>query len=552
MTMLKLFTARRRWCSRIAATALVLALLSLVAGVAHAQPGHGKIDKAVRAALETPSDDGLIPVIVTLAPGARPGIRALLRAHGAEVTREFDLIQAVTADLPPNLIRVLAAVKDVIAISGDAEVTPSGITSLVVGAPLNTPYTLRKTLGLAASPPYKRTGVTVAVIDSGIYKSSDFGTRIVASRDFTQGGISVSPSDPCGHGTVVASVIGGASPNFASDQAWWGVATAVNFVNLRVLGADGSGSTSNVVSALQWAVTNRVAYKIDVINLSLGHPIYERAATDPLVQAVEAAVRAGIVVVVAAGNVGVSPVTGQPAYGGILSPANAPSAITVGAADDQQTTRCTDDLLAPFSSRGPTWYDAFAKPDLVAPGRRLMGALDPTAYLWSRTTGNVRYWTTDGYANFNGTSLAAPVVTGTVALVLEAGKKAFSGVKPTPATVKGMLMQTAFPMSNAAGVPYDVLTQGAGELNLQGATTLAKSIDPRKALGANWLVKSVTESTVVDGQTITWGQNIVWGDAIYTNKTSWANNIVWGDNIVWGNVSLSEAYTQSLSVLTMR
>ena len=226
--------------------------------------------------------------------------------------------------------------------------------------------------------------MTVAVIDSGIYASSDFGTRIVASRDFTRGGIAVSPSDPYGHGTAVASVIGGASPNFASDQAWWGVATAVKFISLRVLGADGSGSTSNVVAALQWAVANRTTSKIDVINLSLGHPIYERAATDPLVQAVEAAVRAGIVVVVAAGNVGVSPATGLPAYGGILSPANAPSAITVGALDDRQTTRYTDDLVAPFSSRGPTWYDGFAKPDVVAPGRRLMGALDPTAYLWSQ------------------------------------------------------------------------------------------------------------------------------------------------------------------------
>ena len=90
-----------------------------------------------------------------------------------------------------------------------------------------------------------------------------------------------------------------------------GVAPNVSFVSLRVLDATGAGKASQVINAIQWAVNNRAAYGIDVINLSLGHPIYEPAATDPLVQAVEAAVRAGIVVVVSAGNVGTNPTPGR-------------------------------------------------------------------------------------------------------------------------------------------------------------------------------------------------------------------------------------------------
>src|SRR5699024_2732564 len=109
------------------------------------------------------------------------------------------------------------------------------------------------------------------------------------------------------------------------------------------------------------------AFKIDVINLSLGHPVYEPASTDPLVRAVERAVRAGIVVVTAAGNIGMD-TEGDAGYAGITSPGNAPSAITVGAADTRGTVRIGDDRVASFSSRGPTWFDGFAKPDLVAPG----------------------------------------------------------------------------------------------------------------------------------------------------------------------------------------
>jgi len=325
-----------------------------------------------------------------------------------------------------------------------------------------------------------------------------------------------------------------------SDQAdIKGVAPAVEYVSLRVLNNYGVGATSNVINAVQWAITNKNTYGIDIINLSLGHPIFEPAATDPLVQAVEAAVRAGIVVVTSAGNMGKNPVTGQVGYAGISSPGNAPSAITVGAMKTQDTTTRADDLVADYSSRGPTWYDGYAKPDVVAPGHRLLGpsSLSQTLYCLLATQRVM----VDGrpYLTLSGTSMAAAVTSGSVALMIE-GAKAVYGATPTANAVKAMLQHTAFPMSDATGAPYHGFAQGAGALNAAGAAVLSQAINP-VATGTNWLTVGVAESTTVDGQNIVWGENIVWGnnivrgEAIYTKRDAWANNIVWGENIVWGN-----------------
>ncbi len=134
------------------------------------------------------------------------------------------------------------------------------------------------------------------------------------------------------------------------------------------MNANGSGYTSDVIDAINCATSNKAALGNGVINFSLGHPIYKPAASDPLVQAVENAVANGIVVVVAAGNFGGKPTTHTRAYAGITSPGNAPSAITVGAAETYHTPNRDDDGVAWYSSRGPTWYDGHQKPDVVAPG----------------------------------------------------------------------------------------------------------------------------------------------------------------------------------------
>ena len=249
------------------------------------------------------------------------------------------------------------------------------------------------------------TGIGVAVIDSGIEPGTDFDNRIAAFYDFTHGDIrAVTPIDPYGHGTHVAGLI-------ASEYV--GIAPNARLIGLRVLNENGQGDTANVVRAIEFAIANKSLLGINVLNLSLGHPIYEPAATDPLVQAVEHATREGIVVVVSAGNFGLNKKTGLPGYAGIASPGNAPSALTAGAARTFNTVTRADDRVAPYSSRGPSWYDGFAKPDFVAPGDNLLSvaAVGSTLRLAQEQRGN-----TGNYMRLSGTSMAAGVASGVVAL----------------------------------------------------------------------------------------------------------------------------------------
>ena len=131
-------------------------------------------------------------------------------------------------------------------------------------------------------------GVGVAIIDSGIAPTRDLDGRIAAFYDFTKGGIATTPKDEYGHGTHIAGLIAGSGEH--SNGKYVGVATAARLIGLKVLDDQGAGYTSDVIAAVEFATDNKAALGIDVINMSLGHPIYEPAATDPLVQAVEAPV----------------------------------------------------------------------------------------------------------------------------------------------------------------------------------------------------------------------------------------------------------------------
>src|SRR5262249_54051237 len=204
------------------------------------------------------------------------------------------------------------------------------------------------------------------IVDSGIANHLALSNRVVASVSFVTG--DTSTNDDYGHGTHVAGIIAGLNLKTTSLFTG-GIAPGANLINVRVLGDDGRGYTGDGIDGINWVIANKAKYNIRVMNLSLGHPVTEPCATDPLCQAVGRAYAAGIVVVAAAGNYGTAP-DGRMILGGIVSPGNSPFAITVGALNTMATATRSDDVMTSYSSRGPTEYDFTVKPDVAAPGNR--------------------------------------------------------------------------------------------------------------------------------------------------------------------------------------
>jgi serine protease AprX len=514
-----------------------------------------KLDAALR---KSAANTGELDVIVTVRNGARVGLLKRLDAMGAKGLKEHGIVSAISARVDSHALQALCADPDVDYISTDADMAPSG-------GPAAEPVVSNLKQMLALGNWFTGSTVTAAIVDSGLAETADFTGRIVGSYDFTTGlgGVAMAAADGYGHGTHVAGLAG--SSGVVSNGTYAGVASGLKFLSLRVLDGTGGAKTSNVIAALQFAVANRARFGIRIINLSLGHPIYESATTDPLVQAVEAASRAGIVVVVAAGNYGTNLSTGLPGYSGITSPGNAPSAITVGAATGGATVERTDDRVAPYSSRGPSWFDGYAKPDVVAPGSGLLSDSVDGSTLAKTYPSLVTAGTGGKMIKLSGSSMATGVVTGLVAAMIEAHdyaakqrydnlsvklKKGTSYVPPpalTPNAVKAMLQYSATPLRDAAGVRYNALTQGTGEVDGVGAITLAYTADTSLPAGTPWM-PAVTAMSQFGTVVEPWAQNIVWGTVAVTgaglievNQPAWAQSVMWGagelDNIVWGTAT---------------
>jgi serine protease AprX len=372
------------------------------------------------------------------------GLSAVGRRHARGLRRQ--LASATALELTRAEFEALTRDTSVTHISQDLPVVADmAVTNKVTRADAVWLGT-RGLLGLGSTPAYKGAGVGVAVIDSGIAPHSAIGTRVVARVNL----VTSEPGqygDPFGHGTHVAGMIGGAGAAASKVTTAYsgGSAPAVRFIDVRVLGRTGMGYTSDVIAGIDWAVANRVKYGIRVINLSLGHPVAESVKTDPLCIAVERAVKAGIVVVASAGNYGLTS-TGQKVLGGITSPGNSPAAITVGALDTRETADRSDDVVAAYSSRGPTAIDLNVKPDVVAPGTRIVSLESAGSYI-SKTypTWHVAGSSTNAYLRLSGTSMATGVVSGGVALLLNAEPNM------SPAQVK-VVLQTGARFIPSAGL----------------------------------------------------------------------------------------------------
>ncbi len=277
---------------------------------------------------------------------------------------------------------------------------------------------------------YTGEGITVAIIDTGIYPHPDLtkpSQRLIAFKDFINNKTEF--YDDNGHGTHVAGCVAGNGSS--SGERYKGTAPRANLVGIKVLDKMGSGQLSKVIAGIQWCIDQKENLGIKVINLSLGSSALYSYEDDPVCIAVEKAWSAGIVVVVAAGNEG-------PEAGTIGSPGIDPVVITVGATDDKNTVDIKDDGIADFSSRGPT-IDRLVKPDVVAPGVNIISLAAPGSYLYKQLK-NKRVG--DNYLMMSGTSMATPICTGIIALILQAYPQM------DPDQVKEIITDTARPLNH--------------------------------------------------------------------------------------------------------
>jgi serine protease AprX len=476
----------------------------------------GKLDPFLQQYSQLPTGRSRV-VVVARDAASVAAMRVTIQQVGGTIGLSLPIINGVAATVPNTALAVVAASNTVNHAAFDRLV---GGTMERTGATTGA-ASVRQEFGLDGS------GIGVAVIDSGIAPMlDDLSSAAPATQrvdrfvDFVSG--RTTPYDDYGHGTHVAGIIAGNGADSAGARS--GIAPAARIVALKVLDAAGHGRISDVIAALDYAVAHRSELNIRVINLSVATGVYESYTRDPLTIAAQRAVDSGIVVVASAGNAGRNQ-QGQTQYGGITAPGNAPSVLTVGASSHMGTVDRSDDVIAPFSSRGPTAVDRLPKPDLVAPGVGIESLSSAGSTLYNRYSSYLLAGTTSTsylpYLSLSGTSQSAPVVAGTVALMLQANAAL------TPNQVKAILQFTAEASAND-----DVLTQGAGYLNAGGAVRLSAFLaDPSG---------TYPDSSTWSGRLI-WGSHLVSGGVLTASSNAWSPQVVWGaavfrpgQPIIWG------------------
>jgi len=519
--------------------------------------------------------DGTVDVIIQFKQKPEARHFQALGARGGRMKSSLQHIRGAAYRIPVTMLAWLEKHPDVAYVSPDRpnKVASDDAIPAVMGD------LARQQFGLDG------TGVGIAVIDSGVYNHDDLqsangtGSRIVYSESFVPN--DPSANDAYGHGTHVAGIIAGNGHDSQSGyyRTFMGLAPNANIINLRVLDANGAGSDSQVIAAIGRAIELKNTYNIRVINLSLGRNVYESYAQDPLCQAVEAAWQSGIVVVVAAGNKGrvnaIGSIVGNAGYGTIQVPGNDPSVITVGATKTNNTATRVDDTIASYSSKGPSLIDHIVKPDLVAPGNRIVSLESPGSTLALTypgldipNSGCPPGQCAPGgqYIRLSGTSMATPMVAGAAALMIQ------NDPSLTPDTIKARMMKTAwkgYPASSSAhsltGADFlsqdDIFTVGAGYLDLDAAlhnvdiadgsaTSPTAVFNPvtHQAKLSNTAVSS--GSSVVWGDFGVWADSVVWGESLDSsanisgNSVVWgdtgiaANSVVWGESVTWGDDGL--------------
>ena len=519
-----------------------------------------KVDPALRTRMQA-DPLALLPVIVEMQQPVAPFIGApnvdralealeLLRFNGVPGVA-LSLIDAAAGFANAAGIEALNLAPDVARIHHDATVGPQPNA-----APPDPPTSPDQVSGIypqvvRATKVWEQGitggGVTVAILDSGIAEDADLvqpDNRLLASVNFADERLT---SDPGGHGTHIAGIVAGNGSN--SGGEFTGIAPQANVVDVRVLGSTGSGRISSVVRGIEWVLAHRTAYNIRVINLSFGAPATLPYRADPMSAAVEIAWRRGLVVVAASGN-------GGPDRDTVVTPGIDPYAITVGATDDRGTIGRDDDLLAWFSAWGSA--DSNAKPDLVAPGRRIVSLRVPGSALDVLFPDRVVVAQNGAtYFRLTGTSMATAVVSGAAALLLQR--------RPTltPDQVKALLVGTTQPYGEDSGqVLPDPIADGSGLLDAYAAVNTAPSGAPAPSGGLLFgTLQSVARVACVNQRLrpadgfarslypVLFGSPLNWKDplagGIFWPALTW-DTLVW-DSAAWDNFALDSVLWDSIA-----
>jgi serine protease AprX len=341
-------------------------------------------------------------------------VTAFVTENNGEVLYRYNTLNGVALKLPDGKADKLKELKNVKYIEKDITFSAS----------------LDKATGIMGIPQvwdlgYTGKGVKVAIIDTGIDANHpDLKGKVVDWVDYVNG--KTTPYDDYGHGTHCAGIIGGTGA--ASNGKYRGVAPDVQFIGIKVLGKDGSGGLSAILQGIDYA-TNSDA---KIISMSLGSNECSQAVED----LVSKAVKKGKIVVCAAGNSG-------PGTKTIGCPSDNPDVITVGATDKA-------DSIATFSSRGPT-KDGMVKPDVCAPGKDIISC---------KAGGILENKAIDKYyLKMSGTSMACPMVSGSVALLAQKDPKL------TPQEAKSILEKSTKP----EGKKCPNCDYGYGRVNVNNA-----------------------------------------------------------------------------------
>lgn len=408
----------RRGLVAISATAAILALL--VPGQARARGYDKTVDGALAALADASTPSASLDVLVY----GTPELAAPLASLGFDSRYVLGRISAWALTVPASRLPELARAKGVVYVESDLPTAPTAQSP-----PADALATVYPVVNRACEL-WERgitgAGVGIAVIDSGTASASDFGERLQV----------VGPTrDRVGHGTLVASLAGGAS----LDGRFTGIAPGADLYSINVQRRDGV-STSDVIAALDWVLDHKAAGgNIEVVVLALSEIVPSSYRANALDAMLERVWRAGITVVVSGGNTG--PGTAQ------YAPANDPFVISVGALDDAGTAATGDDLETPWSTSGTT-PDGYEKPELIASGRLVAGLLPPRTELGAAAP--AENWVAPGYAAISGTSFSAPQVAGAAALIAQAH------ADWTPDQIKWVLVRTARQVAGASAPALDV------------------------------------------------------------------------------------------------